>query len=97
MKQRTMTASWTVQLTDDINLNVVSAALAAEIDWEVLVELLQMQGWTSVQTGKKFHPPQPVDPVRDWVSENCGAHKVRNGHWLFAAEKDAIMFSLRWL
>jgi hypothetical protein len=68
--------------------------LQEEIDAEIMFDLLKQKGWHHVELDT------PVDDqvATRWLSKNAsGKHHGRWQNWLFENEKDAVMFSLRWL
>jgi hypothetical protein len=72
--------------------DAMSNAMAEEIDWQILVDLMTQVGWHKVEA--------PTDGnllVTDWVQENIkGRYKNRFDTWIFERSEDAVWFTLRW-
>ena len=83
---------------DRDQFDAVRSDLAAEIDWEIISEMLVSMGWTRVNLAY-HHTKQPaVNLIEDWVSENIqGTFKFHGNRWIFDNEKDAALFALRWV
>lgn len=69
--------------------------IKAEIDWGVMVSIYKEQNWSVVRAHCK-NRDHSVE-MRAWAKANCGPHDNHNNHWMFAQEKDAFVFTLRWL
>ena len=71
--------------------------IAAQMDWEVVADLLVSIGWTKVIRSPWFDNEDVAD-IKDWIETNRTGNVSSLGNtWLFEKEQDAIMFSLRWL
>jgi len=71
--------------------------IAAQMDWEVVADLLVSIGWTKVIRSPWFNNEDVAD-IEDWIETNRTGNVSSLGDtWLFEKEQDAIMFSLRWL
>ncbi len=70
----------------------LAKALAEEIDWEIMCDLMKSIGWTRVEIDR----PSTAD-ILTWCSDNCkGKFKGRSYVWMFERAEDATWFSLRW-
>jgi hypothetical protein len=80
-----------VELGDEL-ASAMSNAMAEEIDWQILVDLMTQVGWHKVEA------PTDGDPlVTEWVQENIkGRYKNRFDIWIFERSEDAVWFTLRW-
>lgn len=75
----------------------MSAILAEEIDWELIVDLMVSVGWTRVRLERFDHRHHAID-IHDWLVENCSGHyKSRGSTFVFEKAEEAEWFSLRWL
>lgn len=76
--------------------DALSSELRREIDFEILFEVLKNSGWTQVKIDCSTDNNHAID-IQDWVKQTCiGATKNNGPYWVFALEKDAILFLLRW-
>jgi hypothetical protein len=68
-----------------------------EIDREVLWGMLKECGWHRVMIDRVTDNTHAID-ITNWLAENVKNPYERNGRdFLFAAERDATMFILRWV
>jgi hypothetical protein len=80
-----------VELGDELAI-AMSQAIAEEIDWEIMCDLLSQAGWQKVKAPTDGNPL-----VTDWVQENVkGRYKNRFDIWIFERSEDAVWFTLRW-
>lgn len=76
--------------------------LQEDIDWEIMVSLMVEVGWRKVTLTKPStcHTSffDDLQEIQDWCDLNVlGKYMSRHKTWIFAEEKDAMLFSLRWL
>jgi hypothetical protein len=72
--------------------DAMSQAIAEEIDWQILTDLMTQVGWHKVEVPTDGNPL-----VTEWVQENIKGHyKFRFDIWIFERSEDAVWFSLRW-
>lgn len=91
--------NWKYALAMDINSTVQDdfiCALQEEIDAEIMFNVLQQMGWHCVELST---PADEIVAAKWLMKNNSGKYHRRSGgwRWLFENEKDAVMFSLRWL
>lgn len=82
-------------LEDEI-IDAAGSRMAAEIDFEILSNMLIELGWTKVI----LKPMTWEDGllIDHWVAQNTKGHYQTMGLvWLFEYEHDANWFKLRWL
>jgi hypothetical protein len=80
-----------VELGEEL-ASAMSQAIAEEIDWEIMCDLLSQAGWQKVKAPTDGNPL-----VTDWVQENVkGRYKNRFDIWIFERSEDAVWFTLRW-
>lgn len=103
-KARKLKAHWTVTLESkdsDISKEVedeLARTIQEEIDWEIMCDMMVKLGYTKIE----MKWPDRIDEViahniKEWCRENLQGHyQGRKNIWLFADEKDAVLFSLRW-
>jgi hypothetical protein len=71
--------------------------MQTEIDREVLWGMLKDLGWHRVMIDRLTDNNHAID-ITLWLEENVKNPYERNGRdFLFAAERDATMFILRWV
>jgi hypothetical protein len=77
--------------------NKLAKEISDEIDREILWELLVGMGWHRVSISRQQDNNHAVD-ITMWLKENVKNPYERNGRdFLFAAERDATVFILRWV
>ena len=77
--------------------NKLAKEIANEIDREVLWGMLIDMGWHRVMISRLQDNLHAVD-ITMWLKENVKNPYERNGRdFLFAAERDATVFILRWV
>ena len=75
----------------------LAKTLQEEIDWEVMIDILTEIGWTKIETTWSCQSVEDAYELKEWCSRNIEDHyKARGKTWIFAKEKDAVKFSLRW-
>ena len=85
-----------VQTLEEQYATEAAAAMAREIDREVLWGMLKGIGWTRVMLDRLRDNKHAID-IAYWLEENCQGAYERNGKdFIFEKEKDASMFILRW-
>jgi hypothetical protein len=78
---------------DEVLVSDAAKAIADEIDWEILCELMTQAGWHTV----KAAPPNDYAAVKEWLSLHVKGHyKSRYSTWIFEQSEDAMWFALRW-
>lgn len=74
----------------------LSQAIAKEIDFEIISDLLISSGWTKVVLR-----PMTWETGADidlWVEQNCkGKYQTMGLVWIFEDASDASWFTLRWM
>lgn len=78
---------------DKAAIDQAAAAMAREIDREILWGMLEGMGWTRVMIpfNNNIH-------INLWVADNCkGAVEYHDRDYIFEDSKDANWFILRWL
>ena len=81
-----------VELGEEL-ADAISQAIAEEIDWEILVDLMTQAGWHKV----KAEPPKDYAAVKEWLRLHVKGHyKCRYSTWIFERSEDAVWFALRW-
>lgn len=79
-------------------LKTASKGLQEEIDWGIICDMLKEIGWVKIETSWGVKSLEDAYDLKEWCLKNIkGNYKARGKIWLFEKEKDAIMFSLRWL
>ena len=77
-------------------INAAGSRMAAEIDFQVLSEMLCGLGWTRVVLRPMTY--EHGVEIDTWVAENVrGHHQTMGLVWVFEDPKDANWFTLRWL
>ena len=72
--------------------------LQEEIDWEIMCDIMTTLGWTRVKTNWNCRSVEDAYDLKEWCDKNIEDHyKARGQTWLFAKEKDAVKFALRWI
>lgn len=94
----TLNAKWTIDkksIEDDMMSNM-SKAIAAEIDFEILSNMLVGMGWSKVVLS-----PMSFEDSRDvdiWTATQLkGKFHTMGLVWIFERPDDANWFALRWL
>jgi hypothetical protein len=86
-----------MQTLEEEMANKIGDELAREIDREVLWGMLKDLGWHRVMIDRLTDNNHAID-ITLWLEENVKNPYERNGRdFLFAAERDATMFILRWV
>ena len=76
--------------------DALAKEIAAEIDFDVMSNLMTRRGWHKVKLGYFENNNQAVD-IYDWVQDNAKGNFIRQGTiYVFEHEGDAVNFSLRW-
>lgn len=82
---------------EDEMAEALSAEIAAEIDFEIIVGLMVSIGWTQIKTLSDRYTPDIAYEMRTWTDRNVKGHyKCRGNTWVFEKEEDALLFSLRY-
>jgi hypothetical protein len=103
-KPRKLTAKWTVTMgsssptLDEEIIDDVYREIQEEIDWEIMCEMMVKLGYTKVEMKwPKRMSELEAHEIKEWCRENLqGTYQARGNIWLFAREKDASMFILKW-
>jgi hypothetical protein len=86
-----------MKITEDTWEAQAAKKMADDIDREVLWGMLISMGWHRVMLSRLQDNLHAVD-ITMWLKENVKNPYERNGcDFLFAAERDATMFILRWV
>jgi hypothetical protein len=84
-----------VELGDELAI-AMSQAMAEEIDWGIMCDMMTRVGWHKVVASTEYN----IDDyciVKEWLSLNVKGHyKCRHGTWIFEQSEDAMWFALRW-
>jgi hypothetical protein len=95
MKITTTTKLHGVELEGELAA-AMSQAIAEEIDWEVMCNLMTQGGWHKVKASTQYSMDDYA-AVKEWLNEHLTGHyKCRFNTWLFECSEDAVLFSLRW-
>ena len=82
---------------EDEIIDSLGKEISAEMDFEIMKELLIESGWHTVQLPLLLSREHSVD-VKDWITEHCKeGHLSRGRTFLFKSTKEAEWFILRWL
>ena len=74
----------------------MSQAIAEEIDWEIMCNLMTQVGWHKVRASTQYSMGDYA-VVKQWLNETVKGHyKCRFNTWLFERSEDAVWFALRW-
>ena len=77
--------------------DAAAQAIAEEIDWELISDMMVSAGWTIVNLSRFKDRYHAID-IDSWIEENCsGKHMKRSKTYVFEKSQDAEWFSLRWL
>jgi hypothetical protein len=80
-----------VELGDDL-----ARAIADQIDWNIMCELMTQSGWHRVEASNEYNIDDYCT-VKEWLKEHVKGHyKCRFNTWLFERSEDAVWFALRW-
>jgi len=75
----------------------MSMQIQSEIDREVLWSMLEEIGWHRVMIDRTTDHNHAID-ITAWLKEHVKNPYERNGRdFLFAAERDAVKFILKWV
>jgi hypothetical protein len=81
---------------DDVLVGDAAKAIAEEIDWGILCDLMTQVGWHKVKASTEFSM-KDYAAVKEWLNEHVkGNYKSRHNTWIFEQSKDAAWFALRW-
>lgn len=82
---------------EDQLASYISDQLSAELDWEVVSDVMcRSCGWTRIKLSPFISNQQAVD-IRIWIEDNRTGHiRSRGNVWLFEKSKDATIFVLKW-
>jgi hypothetical protein len=100
MGVKQFTANYLMKAGDN-DLDTIAIAYAKiiqeEIDNEIVIDMLKMNGWIVVNLERFKDMKHPID-VQDWCTDNIGDGKWKNlgPTFLFRESKHAEWFSLRW-
>jgi hypothetical protein len=84
-----------VELGEEL-AGAMSQAIADEIDWGILCDLMTQVGWHKVEASTQYSTDDYA-VVKKWLNEYVKGHyKCRFNTWLFERSEDAVWFSLRW-
>jgi len=98
----TSTTQYYIEISDPSRVDILdemykacSQQLAKSIDWEILSGLWISMGYYRVILTKNVPSEQEL---KDCAKDNLtGEYKSFGYDWLFAEEKDMVLFSLRWI
>jgi hypothetical protein len=78
---------------DYVLVDDAAKAIADEIDWNIMCDLMTQVGWHRVEAA----PPNDYAAVKEWLSLHVKGHyKSRYSTWMFEQSEDAMWFALRW-
>ena len=93
-KTKELSATWDIESEEA--MDVMAKAMAEEIDFQVLSDILVESGWTKVVI-KPLTWENGLD-IDGWVAEHVkGRFETMGLVWVFEDSKDANWFTLRWL
>lgn len=103
-KSRKLTAKWTLNqeygptsIHNDLIADM-SQTIQEEIDWEIMCDLMKSIGWTQIDLEKDRMSDSKVHKIKEWCRTNLtGIYRARGRTWIFSKEKDAVLFSLKWV
>lgn len=74
---------------------IMAAEIKKEIDTQMIWEIVKENGMHHI----KLHSQFSIDEIKTWLKENCKEHYLSNlntREFLFASDKDLVLFKLRW-
>ncbi len=76
----------------------MSRMIQEEIDWQIMCDMIKTIGWTEVKMPwDGFMTDSDAHMIKEWCRKNLqGMYRARGRTWMFANEKDASMFILKW-
>lgn len=83
----------------DSPVSIAAEFMSAEIDTNVIMQLLAIGGWTKVDLPLNYYTSEFVKDMQTWVNENTTGESKHNSagtRWVFELQEDATMFILRW-
>ena len=84
-----------VELGEEL-ASAMSQAIAEEIDWEIMCDLMTQVGWHKVKSSTRYSI-NDYTAVKEWLNANIKGHyKCRFDTWLFERSEDAMWFALKW-
>lgn len=86
-----------VELGEEL-ASAMSQAIADEIDWGIMCDLMKSIGWTEVKMSwdGRLHPRQAYE-IKEWCKDTLQGHyKCRFDTWIFERSEDAMWFALKW-
>jgi hypothetical protein len=84
-----------VELEEELVADM-SQAIADEIDWEIMCNLMTQVGWHKVEASTQYST-NDYSKLKEWLNEYIKGHyKCRFNTWLFERSEDAVWFALRW-
>jgi hypothetical protein len=85
----------TIQSLETAILDRAGRAIAEEIDFDILTQLLTENGWTSVRVN--YGGAQSWSRVTEWVDQYFkGRYYEHAGHWAIEQAEDLTLFLLKW-
>jgi hypothetical protein len=76
--------------------DAAAKAIAEEIDWELISDMMVAVGWTKV-TLPKFRVYGPTVDMNNWMHNECKHYwKHRGNTWVFESQEEAALFKLTW-
>lgn len=72
----------------------IAAEMSAKIDWDVMSSFLEQEGWAKVAIAPHRGRPEMIQWADQYCSGQCRHYSYE---FMFENEKDAILFSLRWV
>lgn len=74
---------------------IMAEEMTKEIDNQIIWEIVKENGMHHIKLHNKFS----IDEIKTWLKENCKEHYLLNlntREFLFASDKDQVLFKLRW-
>lgn len=97
MGVKTISANYSkADAAEDSIISAWGRAMQEEIDNEIMVNMMKMNGWTVVKLERFNDMKHPVD-IKDWCTEIIGEGWTSFGTtFLFSESEHAEWFILRW-
>ena len=81
---------------DDV-VDRLSRDMAADMDFSIMADMLEQQGWYHVELPYFESRHHAVDVV-NWVEDHCQGRRYNHSReYIFEKLEDASLFALRWL
>lgn len=87
-----------MKINEETIVEDMAKLIQEEIDWEIMCDMMKTIGWTEVKmTWDGYMKESDAHMIKEWCKANLtGMYRARGNTWVFAKEKDASMFILKW-